>query len=93
MDKEAAWIQFKAKYSIGQKVSGKIAYKAQFGVFLDIGEEFLCLLEIISINDLNYELYESGKVYKVGELVEGTVVGFTDNNRQMRITQKNWNKK
>ena len=88
MDREEAWINFKNKFSIGQSVSGKIIHKAPYGVFLDIGEDFLCLLEIIEINDLNYELYTADQIFKAGEIVEGKVGDFTDSNKQMRITQR-----
>lgn len=58
-------------------------------MFLDIGEDFMCLLEIIEIKDLDYDLYMADKIMKIGEIVEGKVGGFTDQNMQMRITQKN----
>lgn len=93
MKQDEDWRSFKKKYKIGQSVSGKRIHKAQFGVFLDIGEDFLCLLEIIEMRDLNYNLYMAEEEMKIGDIVEGKVGEFTDNNRRMRITQKNRVKK
>ncbi len=52
MNQEENWENFKSKYIIGQSISGKIVQKAPFGVLIDIGEDFICLLEIIEIKDL-----------------------------------------
>ena len=84
-----SWEDFKNKYSIGSKVTGKIVHKAPFGVFLDIGEPFHALLEIIVMKNLDYDLYKSDQQFKVGEVVEGEVTDFTESNKQMRIRQKN----
>lgn len=88
MNQEEKWKGFKSKYIIGQSISGKIVEKAPFGVFIDIGEDFMCLLEIIEIKDLDYDLYVADKIMKIGEIVEGKVGDFRDHNKQMRITQK-----
>ncbi len=84
-----SWEEFKNNYAIGSKVTGEIVYKAPFGVFLDIGEPFYVLLEIIVMDNLDYKLYKSDKQFKIGEIVGGEVVDFTENNKQMRIKQKN----
>ena len=41
------------------------------------------------MNNLDYDLYKSDQQFKIGEIVEGEVAGFTENNKQMRIKQKN----
>lgn len=89
MEHKESWKNFKNRYKVGQTVSGKIVHKAPFGVFIDIGEDFPCLLEIIEIENLNYDQYTSEKIFRLGEKVEGKVGDFTEENKQMRITQKN----
>ena len=70
------------------EVEGKIIKKMPFGVFVDIGEKFLTLLEIIEMVGLNYGHYQSNQQFNIGDRVKGTVGDFTDNPKQMRITQK-----
>ena len=88
MDDINEWHKFKQKYPIGIEVEEKIIKKMPFGVFVDIGEKFLTLLEIIEMVGLNYDHYQSNQQFNVGDRVKGTVGGFTDNNKQMRMTQK-----
>lgn len=85
---EVDWKGFKEKYVIGDKVEGTIIHKMPFGVFIDIGEKFLVLLEIIVMEGLYYDLYRAEKQFNVGESVQGSVAGFTEGNRQMRIIQE-----
>ena len=87
------WNKFKQKYPVGIEVEGKIIKKMPFGVFLDIGEKFLALLEIIEMVDLNYDHFQSNQQFNVGDKVQGTVGDYTDYNKQMRITQKKRNKR
>lgn len=82
------WVDFQLRYPIGKEIEGKIIKKMPFGVFIDIGEKFLVLLEIIEIEGLDYEKYTSDEQFNVGESVSGVVGGFTENNKQMRILQK-----
>ncbi|HAA14411.1 MAG TPA: hypothetical protein DCE41_23110 [Cytophagales bacterium] len=88
MDKQKEWEKFKNKYPLDTTVTGKIVHKAPFGVFLDIGEQFLALLEIIAIKDLDYRLYTEDKIFKIEEEVSGYVVGFRQENQQLAIAQK-----
>ena len=82
------WEHFKKKYAPGDKVEGVIIQKRPFGVFIDIGEKFLVLLEIIVMKDLDYELYKADKQFIVGETVKGYVANLREEDLQMRITQE-----
>ena len=81
------WEAFQQQYPVGTEVEGKITHKRPFGVFIDIGEPFIVLLEIPSMKDLDYPQYLDHQQFNVGETVRGTVTDFTSGN-QMRITQK-----
>ena len=85
------WEQVKAKYQIGEYVEGIIAFKQPFGDFIDIGLEFKVLLEIIVIKDLTPEVYRAGNYNAIGTTVGGWIVDFTDDNQQIRISQKKEN--
>lgn len=87
-DKQNDWNQFQQNYPIGKEVEGAIIKKMPFGVFIDIGEQFLVLLELPAMQDLDYEKYQAEQQFKTGERVKGRVTDFTDHNIQMRIAQK-----
>ena len=86
-----SWEEVKKQYNLGSKLTGEIIHKAPFGVFLDFGESFHARLEIIEMDNLNYDAYQADQQYKVGEVIEGIVADYMENNQQIRITKKGKN--
>jgi ribosomal protein S1 len=86
--KELTWEQVKAKYQVGEYIEGVVVSKKPFGDFISIGLEFNILLEIIHIKDLTPEIYRTGNYNPLGTKVGGWILGFADDNQQIRISQK-----
>lgn len=81
------WISLKNKYKIGELVKWTIEGKTTFGCFINIGEEFPGLLQIVSIKDLNYDKFLKNKIYNVGEKIKCYVLGFRDYNFQIELSE------
>jgi hypothetical protein len=86
--KELTWEQVKAKYQIGEYVEGIVISKKPFGDFIDIGLDFYVLLEIIHMKNLTPEIYRTGIYNPLGTKIGGWIIGFVDDNQQIRISQK-----
>ena len=82
------WLTLAKKYKSGDIVKGKVFIRAPFGVFLDINESFPALLEIIAMEELDYQMYLQNKCFKLGEEVEARFAGMLDKPGQIRLSQK-----
>ena len=85
---ERNWNKFQQDYPVGKQVRGIIVRKMPFGVFVDINEPFMALLEIIEMKELEYKRYTKDLQFNVGEVIHGYVLDCAIHNQQLRITQK-----
>jgi ribosomal protein S1 len=87
-ERAADWDLVKAGLKVGSRLSGKVAARYIFGIFVDIGVGFPALLEITQFNPppkrrpVVIEDYPA-----VGCTIIARVVSFNDRNRQIGLTQ------
>ncbi|WP_210462179.1 hypothetical protein [Rufibacter roseolus] len=84
---EDSWNEVKKKFKIGDEVEGIVVHKAPFGDFIDLGVEFLALLEVIVVKDLTPEKYRKGLYNPIGSKIQAYIVSFEDSNQQIRLAQ------
>ena len=84
---EDNWNELKGKFKVGDEVEGIVVHKAPFGDFINIGVEFLALLEIIVMKDLTPEKYSERLYNPIGSKVKAYIVSFEDSNKQIRLAQ------
>ena len=77
-DARASWEEVKSQLSIGDHVSGKAITKAHFGAWIDVGVGFLALLEIIRMDGMTPENYQSDDWCPTGSQVDARISGFGD---------------
>lgn len=84
----AEWERVKATVPIGAEVSGRVVACQPFGVFVDLGLDFLGLLEIPELGDSAAR--SRGKVVfpAVGAPLTARVLQHADHNQQLRLTQR-----
>ena len=74
------WSQVKTKYQLGKLIYGKVEFHAPFGVFVDIGDEYV--KGIIQIPDFLDSGAMTPEMYpEIGSPVGAVVVGYTEDNR------------
>jgi ribosomal protein S1 len=74
--------------SVGDTVTGKVICRAHFGAWVDIGNGFPALLEIIHLAGLKPSDYKAGNWCAIGSELEATILAFSGEGRQVRLTQK-----
>ncbi|RYU76696.1 hypothetical protein [Hymenobacter persicinus] len=90
MTTQLAREQLAQAYPCGTNVSGTVTITPQFGVFVQLDgfpDDVLALLEIVHIPNLNYQHYPND--FPIGARIEATVLGWTENSGQVRLTQLN----
>jgi len=80
---ESAWPAIKARFPVGSEVTGVVIARQPFGVFADLGNGALALMERPSMPwRPDYRRMTSPDV---GAAMRGTVVDYMENNRQIRL--------
>ena len=87
-DDRASWEAMKDKLSIGDRVSGTVITKAHFGAWIDVGVGFPALLEIIRMDGMTPEKYQSDDWCPAGSQVDARISGFSDDGFQIGLTQE-----
>lgn len=77
-EKQIMWDVLKSELKPGTLLTGKIFYKAPYGVHLDVGLSFPAILRIVHMIDLNYDEYLNDCTYKLGQEIELTYVWMGD---------------
>ena len=85
---EQEWSHFRSQFTLGQRISGKVIREEPFGVLLDIGGQFLGLLEIMNIAAPEGVDPKLATNPRTGEIVTARIVQFCDQNKQIRLSQK-----
>lgn len=89
---EEKWQALKQRLSIGDELEGKVVVKRPFGDFIDVGEGFPALLEIIVMQVPLKHQDNPSEYYPLGSTVQAQIVAFDDANRQIRVMQKPLNR-
>lgn len=77
-EKQGMWNALRSELKVGTSLTGKIFYKAPYGVHLDVGLSFPALLRIVHMIDLNYDEYLNDCTYKLGQEIELTYIWMGD---------------
>lgn len=87
------WQEAKKEYVIGQKIEGKVIYKAPFGDFIDLGvnQEFTVLIQIIDIFNMTEDSYKNENYHPLGSIISGIIIGFREHDKQIIFSQKTYN--
>ena len=86
--KAGEWAAVRTKVGVGESVRGRVIARRPFGVFVDIGVGFPALLEVIQFEDSRERRYSFEDYPAVGDTITARVVGFTDHNREVHLTQR-----
>ena len=78
----------RTKVGVGESVRGRVIARRPFGVFMDIGVGFPALLEVIQFEDAHERRYRFEDYPAVGDMITARVVGVTDRNREVQLTQR-----
>ncbi len=81
------WDALKRRLPIDSVVSGTVVAKSHFGAWIDIGVGFPALLEIICIEGLTPQRYQSGEWCPVGSTIRARVLRFRDDAWQVYLWQ------
>jgi ribosomal protein S1 len=80
---QSVWPAIKKRFPVGTEVTGVVIARQPFGVFLDLGDGALALMERPSMP------WQPGAdpmaSPDIGTPMSGAVVGHTENNRQVRV--------
>ncbi len=88
MDDTQKWTTQKEEHPLGSLVQGKVLKLAPFGVFLALdGVDFPAVLLVTHFED-NGRGRELDEYPRVGEVVSAVIVGFVDDNRQVRVSTR-----
>jgi hypothetical protein len=80
---EKVWPSIRARFPVGTEARGVVIARMVFGVFLDLGDGALGLMEVPSLPrnpGVDRVVYPD-----VGTTLSGFVAGHTDGNRQVRL--------
>ena len=80
------WERRKNSLSVGQLVIGVVVHHATFGVFVDLGEGLLGLIEVFEMpggKEITTDDYP-----KLGSTVPAQVLGFKDHDREVILSMK-----
>ena len=83
-----AWEALKERLPVDSVVEGVVDAKSDFGAWIDIGVGFPALLEVVYIEGLTPERYQSGEWCPVGSNVRAMVLGYADRVRQVYLWQR-----
>lgn len=80
------WPATKKRFPVGSKAVGRVVARQRFGVFLDLGDDALGLMELPSLPRVEGS---QAPVYpERGAAVEGIVVGYRETNRQVSLVSE-----
>ena len=82
MNNDLAWESLKQTLRVGTKLRGKVTHHAPYGIFVEIkGAPFAGLVPITDFKDSGSMTPE--EYPPVGSVVDGVVLGFKDNGKQI----------
>lgn len=82
---ENEWNSLKNRLPTGDIVNGVVVHRERFGVFVDLGEEFIGLLEIPSMIYPEGAPRDTDVRPEIGVILELKIIGFSDSNRQVML--------
>lgn len=84
-----AWNKLKEKYPLGTAIRGTVVLQEDFGIFIDIGEGFPCLILLTKLWDSHFNRHINGKddFPPIGKNVIGVIYVYGDEQRQIGVTQ------
>lgn len=82
------WTALKNRLQIGQVVEGVVQHREPFGIFVDLGEDFVGLVEVVCLPFPPGKAIDVDDYPEVGETVQARVLQFVDSNRQIRLTMR-----
>jgi ribosomal protein S1 len=81
----AEWIALKQRLAVGDRVTGVVVARAEFGVWLDLGVGFPGLMLVPDLAGLSPEAYQSGDSCRVGSTMPVAVYRFNDAEFRIRV--------
>lgn len=86
---DTQWKDVKGTLLMGTNVVGKVIATARFGVFVDLGMAFPALILLPNLRDARlYKPYSEDEFPPMGSSIDGTVVGFSDCEREIMLFQE-----
>lgn len=82
-----AWKLVKRQLLVGTILTGKIYYRAPYGVFFDAGVGFPVLIEVPEFGKPEGGMIFPEDYPAIGSLISGEIVGFRDETRQIVVVK------
>ncbi|AMJ66683.1 hypothetical protein AXW84_15535 [Hymenobacter sp. PAMC 26628] len=82
-----AWELVKQQLLVGTILTGKIYYRAPYGVFFDAGVGFPVLIEVPEFGKPEGGMVFSEDYPALGSLISGEIAGFRDEMRQIVVVK------
>ena len=84
---DGAWEEIRAAFDVGDKVKARVAGRAPFGLWMDIGVGTPALMRIVDTNysGFDYGLYERGEWAPLGTEVEVVIIELQDSPSQIHV--------
>jgi ribosomal protein S1 len=78
------WNAFVSEHPVGTVMSGRVIRHEEYGYFLDIGEPFLGLVDIINMKDQG-KVRPSKDFPAFGEIVRAVILDYTERKHEVRL--------
>ena len=87
LDTNRTWDQVKADVPVGTRLKGTVKLVPPFGLFIDAGLGFVCLM-LIPECGLGRGV-QTADVFEAGQLVTGDVIRHNDREQQVMLSRRN----